>query len=130
LLGCNLKARDVGKWRKALEHSYVVVSAKLLSTGALVGFARATSDRALNGTILDVVTDPGLPDRPTMARNIITFLLKEIRRTVPTCSIALLADPDQVRFFEGLDFVDSPDGIKAMSLPPLDQTENSPSGLT
>jgi hypothetical protein len=105
----------------------VVVSAKLLSTGALVGFARATSDRALNGTILDVITDPGLPDRPTMTRNMVVFLLKEIRRTVPTCSIALLAEPDQVRFFEGLDFVDSPDGIKAMGLPQLDRTENPPS---
>jgi hypothetical protein len=124
-LTSNRQARDVGKWRKALEHSYVVVSAKLLSTGALVGFARATSDRALNGTILDVVTDPSLPDRPTMARNMVVFLLKEIRRAVPTCSIALLAEADEVRFFEGLDFVDSPDGIKAMSLPTCEGNENS-----
>lgn len=94
----------------------MIVSARLLSSNTLVGFARATSDRALNGTIWDLVTDPALPDRPVMARNVIQFLLKEIRRTVPTCSIALLADPEEVAFFEGLDFVDSPDGIKAMTL--------------
>lgn len=38
------------------------MSARLVSGGALVGFARATSDHALNGTIWDVVTDPALPD--------------------------------------------------------------------
>jgi hypothetical protein len=84
----------------------------------MVAFARATSDRALNGTVWDVVVDPALPDEATMARNIVVFLLKEIRRTVPTCSIAVIADPDQIRFFEGLSFVSEPDGIKQMQLDP------------
>jgi hypothetical protein len=111
-------ARDTAKWKRAIENSYVIVHARLLNSGTLVGFARATSDRALNGTIWDLVTDPDLPDRRTMARNVVTYLLREIRRTVPTCSIALISDADQVRFFEGLDFVSSPDGITSMILSP------------
>lgn len=109
-------ARDPAKWKRAIDNSYVIVHARLLNSGALVGFARATSDRALNGTIWDLVTDPALPDQKTMARNVVTYLLREIRRTVPTCSIALISDADQVRFFEGLDFVSSPDGITSMIL--------------
>jgi hypothetical protein len=110
--------RDVEKWGRAIKHSYVVTTARLLSTGELVAFARATSDRALNGTVWDVTIDPALPDVPTMARNVVVFLLKEIRRTVPTCSIAVIADPDQIRFFEGLSFVAEPDGIVQMQLSP------------
>lgn len=109
-------ARDPEKWARAIDNSYVIVHARLLKSNALVGFARATSDRALNGTIWDLVTDPALPDEKTMARNVVTYLLREIRRTVPTCSIALISDPEQVRFFEGLDFVSSPDGITSMIL--------------
>lgn len=56
------KSRDIDKWRRALEGSFAVVYARLIADKCLVGFARATSDRALNGTIWDVVTDPSLPD--------------------------------------------------------------------
>lgn len=89
-----------------------------MGSGQLVGFARATSDRALNGTIWDLVTDPSLPDQATMSRNIVAYLLREIRRTVPTCSVALCAEPDQIRFFEGMDFVAEPDGIAMMQISP------------
>lgn len=35
---------------------------------------------------------------------------------MPTCSIAVRADPDQIRLLEGLDFVVEPDGIVEMIL--------------
>lgn len=56
------KPRDLGKWNKALDGSYAVAYGRLLSNRKLVGFARATSDHALNGTIWDVVSDPDLPN--------------------------------------------------------------------
>lgn len=56
------QSRDLTKWSKAIKGSFTTVSARLISNGQLVGFARATSDHALNGTIWDVVTDPKLPD--------------------------------------------------------------------
>lgn len=137
-----------------------MVYARLLSNRQVVGFARATSDRALNGTIWDVVTDPALPDevcsckieptrrgvffipsqnryyfslanydhrcncpvtappiyQPLVKRNVVKYLLKELRRTVPGCSIALFSSEKDKTFFEGLDFVADPDGIKGMAL--------------
>ena len=49
-------------------------------------------------------------------RNIVRYLLKELRRSVPGCSIALFAAPADLRFFESLNFVADPDGIKGMAL--------------
>lgn len=50
-----------------------------------------------------------------MKRNIVKYLLKELRRTVPGCSIALFATEKEKQFFEGLDFVADPDGIRGMA---------------
>lgn len=50
-----------------------------------------------------------------MKRNVVIFLLKELRRTVPGCSIALFSSDVDVKFFEGLDFVQDPDGIRGMA---------------
>lgn len=51
-----------------------------------------------------------------MKRNVVKYLLKELRRTVPGCSIALFSSDVDRTFFEGLDFVADPDGIKGMAL--------------
>lgn len=110
------QARDLNKWKKALKGSFTLVCARLVSNGQLVAFARATSDHALNGTIWDVVTDPALPNRDLMKRNIIRYLLKELRRTVPGCSIALFSAPEDRLVLEALDFVADPDGIRGMAL--------------
>ncbi len=106
--------RDEGKWASAIQHSFLLVTARLVSNRRLVGFARATSDHALNGTIWDVVTDPALPEEQAMRRKVVVFLLKELRRTVPGCSIALFSSVDDREFFENLDFVADPDGIRGM----------------
>lgn len=58
-----------------------------------------------------------------MKRNIVRFLLKELRRSVPGCSIALFSPNDDTSFFEGLDFVADPDGIKGMAL--FDESKGS-----
>ncbi|CAN8072062.1 unnamed protein product [Agarophyton chilense] len=110
------QSRDIDKWQKALDGSFAVVYARLIADRKLVGFARATSDHALNGTIWDVVTDPDLPDEGLMKRNIVKYILKELRRTVPGCSIALFSVEGDKRFFEELDFVADPDGIRGMAL--------------
>lgn len=106
--------RDEGKWLNAIENTFLIVTSRLISNRRLVGFARATSDHALNGTIWDVVTDPALPEENAMRRKVVVFLLKELRRTVPGCSIALFSSVDDREFYENLDFVADPDGIKGM----------------
>lgn len=80
MLRLHEKPRDLEKWKKALNGSYAVVYARLIANRKLVGFARATSDRALNGTIWDVITDPALPDevRVTVEHN---YQLREHCRT-------------------------------------------------
>lgn len=110
------ESRDIEKWKRALKGSFLVVFARLVSDGKLVGFARATSDKSLNGTIWDVVADPSLPDQGLMKRNIVRYILKELRRTVPGCSIALFSDDNDNSFYEAMEFVTDPDGIKGMAL--------------
>lgn len=51
-----------------------------------------------------------------MKRNIVKYILKELRRTVPGCSIALFSDENDKSFYESMDFVTDPDGIKGMAL--------------
>lgn len=52
--------RDEVAWARALEGSYLVLSARLLSSGRLVGFCRATTDGALASLVWDVVADTAL----------------------------------------------------------------------
>ncbi|KAK1860907.1 hypothetical protein I4F81_003493 [Pyropia yezoensis] len=108
--------RDEAKWARAIEGSYLLVHAKLLATGDLVAFARATSDQALNGTVWDVVVDPSLPDVPLMRRNVVKYLLNELRRSVPGCSVTLFAQPDDVDFYTGLEFVADAEDVHGMAL--------------
>lgn len=51
-----------------------------------------------------------------MKRNVVKYLLKELRRTVPGCSIALFSSDTDRSFFQDLDFVPDPDGIRGMAL--------------
>mmetsp|Transcript_2020 Transcript_2020/g.5376 ORF Transcript_2020/g.5376 Transcript_2020/m.5376 type:complete len:221 (-) Transcript_2020:187-849(-) len=116
--------RDEEKWKIALKHSYCVVTARLFKTRKLVGFVRATSDLALNATMWDLAVDASLPDPTAMKRNIVKYLLTELRTGVPGCSVALISRPGDVAMFESLQFVADPDGIKAMAL--VDDLENFP----
>ncbi|OSX81395.1 hypothetical protein BU14_0021s0001 [Porphyra umbilicalis] len=117
--------RDEAKWARAIEGSYILVNAKLLKTGELVAFARATSDQALNGTVWDVVVDPTLPDVPLMRKNVVKYLLNELRRTVPGCSVTLFSTPDDVDFFKGLEFVPDAEDVHGMAL-----VDNPETGFT
>lgn len=51
-----------------------------------------------------------------MKRNVVKYLLRELRRTVPGCSIALFSSDLDMSFFESLEFVADPDGIKGMAM--------------
>jgi len=51
-----------------------------------------------------------------MRRKVVIYLLKELRRTVPGCSIALFSSERDRKFYETLDFVADPDGIRGMAV--------------
>lgn len=46
----------------------------------------------------------------------LALLLQELRRLLPDCGIALFSAPGEVPFYEDLDFVVDPDGVRAMAM--------------
>lgn len=51
-----------------------------------------------------------------MKKNVVKYLLKELRRSIPGCSIALFSAIEDKSFYEALEFVADPDGIRGMAL--------------
>jgi len=51
-----------------------------------------------------------------MRSNVLKYLLRELRREIPGCSVALFSTDAKIPFYERLDFVVDPDGIKGMVL--------------
>lgn len=51
-----------------------------------------------------------------MKKNVVKYLLKELRRSIPGCSIALFSTVEDKSLYETLEFVADPDGIRGMAL--------------
>jgi ribosomal protein S18 acetylase RimI-like enzyme len=106
--------RPLRKVRKAIEHSFVVVTMWELRGNyrRMVGFSRATSDHAFNATIWDVVVHPDFQSRG-LGKALMKNIVKELRRE-DISNITLFADPQVVNFYRGLGFRPDPEGIKGM----------------
>ena len=117
---CGEPERDPRKLATSLQHTFWVSLARLLrGEQPLVALARCISDGALNVTLVDVLVDPALPDPDTMRRNVLRRLLQDVRRRVPSCSVAVAVPEEQVQFYETLEFVAEPSGIQAMGFDAL-----------
>ncbi|MFP4297190.1 MAG: GNAT family N-acetyltransferase [Spirulinaceae cyanobacterium] len=106
--------RPLKKVRKALQHSFLVVS-MWEDHGAkrrLIGFARATSDCAFNATIWDVVVHPQYQSRG-LGKALMKFTIKKLK-SEDISNITLFADPQVVDFYRRLGFMLDPEGIKGM----------------
>jgi ribosomal protein S18 acetylase RimI-like enzyme len=106
--------RPLRKVRKALQNSFLVISMWELrgSSKRMIGFARATSDGAFNATIWDVVVHPDYQGK-SMGKALMRYLIKKIR-SEDISNITLFADPQVVGFYDGMGFVEDPEGIKGM----------------
>jgi ribosomal protein S18 acetylase RimI-like enzyme len=106
--------RPLRKVRKAIEHSYLVVSVwEVKGTKLdLIGFARATSDHAFNATIWDVVVHPRFQNKG-LGKSLMKYMVKKLRSN-DISNITLFADPQVVDFYRRLGFVLDPEGIKGM----------------
>jgi aralkylamine N-acetyltransferase len=106
--------RPLRKVRKALQNSFLVVSMWELRAGSqrMIGFARATSDGAFNATIWDVVVHPDFQGK-SMGKALMKYMIKRIR-SEDISNINLFADPHVVGFYDGMGFVEDPEGIKGM----------------
>ena len=106
--------RPLRKVKKAIEHSFLVVSMWEV-TGKkrrLIGFARATSDHAFNATIWDVVVDPKFQNKG-LGKALMKYAIAQLR-SADISNITLFADPQVVKFYQRLGFILDPEGIKGM----------------
>jgi ribosomal protein S18 acetylase RimI-like enzyme len=106
--------RPLRKVKKAIEHSFLVVSMWEV-TGKkrrLIGFARATSDHAFNATIWDVVVDPKFQSQG-LGKAMMKYAIAQLR-SADISNITLFADPQVVKFYQRLGFILDPEGIKGM----------------
>ncbi|MGI0480512.1 GNAT family N-acetyltransferase [Geminocystis sp. CENA526] len=106
--------RPLRKVRKALDNSYLVASAWEIrgARTILIGFARATSDRAFNATIWDVVIHPRYQNKG-LGKTFMKYIIKKLRSD-DISNVTLFADPHVVDFYRRLGFVLDPEGIKGM----------------
>ncbi|MEM8637757.1 MAG: GNAT family N-acetyltransferase [Cyanobacteria bacterium P01_G01_bin.54] len=106
--------RPIRKVRKAIQHSFLVVSMweEKRNKRRLMGFARATSDHAFNATIWDVVVHPSLQNRG-LGKALMKYTIKQLR-SADISNITLFADPHVVDFYQRLGFILDPEGIKGM----------------
>ncbi len=106
--------RPIRKVKKAIEHSYIVVSMWEVrgTRRRLIGFSRATSDHAFNATVWDVVVHPEFQGKG-LGKGLMKYLIKKLR-SHDISNITLFADPQVVEFYHGLGFMSDPEGIKGM----------------
>nr|AZB73628.1 hypothetical protein DOP62_04510 [Synechococcus elongatus PCC 11801]QFZ93266.1 hypothetical protein EKO22_04670 [Synechococcus elongatus PCC 11802] len=123
LVLCGQPRRDLQKWAIALDHTFVCVTARLLTDRTLVGFVRATSDESLNATIWDLWVDPLLPEPDNIRQRLLDILLRELKREIPGCSVSVFAPVPEQPALRALNFVPDPGGIRGMTYDGLQHTE-------
>ncbi|PSP16178.1 MAG: GNAT family N-acetyltransferase [Cyanobacteria bacterium QS_8_64_29] len=106
--------RPLRKVRKAIQHSFLVVSMWEVrgTRKQLIGFARATSDCAFNATIWDVVVHPDCQGRG-LGKALMQHVIQKLRHA-DISNITLFADAHVVDFYRQLGFSPDPEGIKGM----------------
>jgi hypothetical protein len=109
------RPRGSARWQKVLARSlwHLRIETDL---GRLVGFVRATSDRALNANLWDLWVDLHDPYHPELMQSLVQGALARMRRELPGCSISLSAPPAAQTALERCGFVVDPNGIRAMGL--------------
>jgi hypothetical protein len=115
LRSCGDAPRSLERWGRVLERSAWHL-AVLRGDDQLVGFVRATSDRALNANLWDLLSDPHDPARPEVITALVQSALGRLRREMGGCSISLSAPPEALEALTRAGFVVDPGGIRAMGL--------------
>jgi ribosomal protein S18 acetylase RimI-like enzyme len=106
--------RPIRKVKIAIENSFLVITVWELKGDRryLIGFARATSDRAFNATIWDVVVHPDF-QKQGLGKAMMKYAIRKLRSS-DISNITLFADPQVVSFYRRLGFISDPEGIKGM----------------
>jgi hypothetical protein len=115
LKSCGEQPRSAHLWNHVIRHSawHLVVQNP---QGCWVGFIRATSDRALNANLWDLLTVPDEPAREDVIRALVVAALERLRRELSGCSISISAPKEALAALKHAGFVIDPGGIRAMGL--------------
>lgn len=108
-------ARSEARWQRVLACSLWHLRVET-ADARLVGFVRATSDRALNANLWDLWADRDDPAQDEVMLALVQGALGRLRRELPGCSISLSAPPDAQGALERCGFMVDPGGIRAMGL--------------
>ncbi|QVL52501.1 MAG: N-acetyltransferase [Cyanobium sp. M30B3] len=115
LLQAGDRPRGAERWQRVLERSLWHLRIET-DAGQLVGFVRATSDRALNANLWDLWADLHDPLQEELMQALVQAALGRMRRELPGCSISLSAPPGAQAALERCGFLVDPNGIRAMGL--------------
>lgn len=122
LESCGGRSRTAVVWDQVIRHSawHLVVQDP---RGSWVGFIRATSDRALNANLWDLISAPADPAREEVIRALVVAALDRLRRELSGCSISISAPAEAIAALTQVGFVIDPGGIRAMGLRLLDHND-------
>jgi hypothetical protein len=109
------RPRGTERWKRVLARSLWYLRIET-DTDQVVGFVRATSDRALNANLWDLWVDLQDPFRDELMQSLVHAALGRMRRELPGCSISLSAAPSAQAALERCGFVVDPNGIRAMGM--------------
>ncbi len=114
-VSCGGLPRHPEVWERVIHQSawHLVVKDP---AGGWVGFIRATSDRALNANLWDLLSAPADPSRDQVIEALIVAALDRLRRELSGCSISISAPSEALAALSRAGFVVDPGGIRAMGL--------------
>ena len=115
LAKCNQETHPSKKLALAIQNSAFHLSIWEESSGKLVGFVRATSDKGLNANLWNFVAEP-CPKQKQFLAVLAYRALGILKRTMPGCSISVSAPEIAVEALKDNGFLIDPGGIRAMGL--------------
>lgn len=115
LESCGERPRTSAIWNQVIRHSAWHMAIQN-PEGIWVGFIRATSDRALNANLWDLLSVPEDPARQEVIQTLVASALDRLRREFSGCSISISAPAEAITALQTAGFVIDPGGIRAMGL--------------
>ena len=115
LKDCGDQPHPVERWPLALQRSLWHLSILDSEEQRLVGFVRATSDRALNANLWNLTAASG-PDQSRLLAVLVHRSLACLRKDLPGCSISIAAPAQALDALKSRGFILDPGGIRAMGL--------------